>query len=68
MKMSGGQEDEENYYDADYYECISDIPGLSKRMKKPLEFLGLYGTLHSACQRHDIPAKVVSNLISRHSH
>ncbi|XP_026472169.1 protein zer-1 homolog [Ctenocephalides felis] len=41
-------------------DCVSDIPGLSKRMRNPLEFLGLYGTLHSACQRHDIPAKVIS--------
>lgn len=53
-------EEDENFYDADYFDCVSDIPGLSKRMRNPLEFLGLYGTLHSACQRHDIPAKVVS--------
>lgn len=34
----------------------SDIPGLASRSKRPLEFLGLYGTLHRACKRHDIPA------------
>lgn len=34
----------------------SDIPGLASRSKRPLEFLGLYGTSHRACKRHDIPA------------
>lgn len=34
----------------------SDIPGLSSRVKTPLSFLGLYGTPHTACKRHDIPA------------
>lgn len=37
-----------------------DIPGLVSRVNRPLEFLGLYGTHHGACTRHDIPAKVVS--------
>ncbi|CAH2208030.1 jg1586, partial [Pararge aegeria aegeria] len=37
-----------------------DIPGLITRVNRPLEFLGLYGTHHGACKRHDIPAKVVS--------
>lgn len=37
-----------------------DIPGLISRVNSPLEFLGLYGTHHGACKRHDIPAKVVS--------
>lgn len=36
-----------------------DIPGLVSRVNSPLEFLGLYGTHHGACKRHDIPAKVV---------
>lgn len=38
---------------------LSDIPGLASRIHKPLQFLGLYGTAHGACRRHDIPAKVV---------
>lgn len=37
----------------------SDIPGLSSRVLNPFQFLGLYGTSHGACQRHDIPAKMV---------
>jgi len=37
----------------------SDIPGLEYRVDNPLEFLGLYHTLHNACRRHDIPAKIV---------
>lgn len=61
-KLAAFEGNEENNYSTTY-RSISDIPGLSKRMHKPLEFLGLYGTLHSACQRHDIPAKVVSNLL-----
>lgn len=39
---------------------LSDIPGLAARIYKPLQFLGLYGTAHGACRRHDIPARVVS--------
>uniref|UniRef100_A0A1B6E2J9 Protein zer-1 homolog n=1 Tax=Clastoptera arizonana TaxID=38151 RepID=A0A1B6E2J9_9HEMI len=39
---------------------LSDIPGLSARVDRPLEFLGLYGTLHGACRRHDIPAKLIA--------
>ena len=38
----------------------TDIPGLASRVNRPLEFLGLYGTMHGACRRHDIPAKLVS--------
>lgn len=38
----------------------SDIPGLVSRANNPLEFLGLYNTAHSACRRHDIPARHVS--------
>lgn len=38
----------------------SDIPGLVSRANRPLEFLGLYNTTHSACRRHDIPARHVS--------
>lgn len=43
------------------YKCIgqTDIPGLSSRVMRPFEFLGLYGTQHGACRRHDIPAKLV---------
>lgn len=37
-----------------------DIPGLVSRVNRPLQFLGLYGTHHGACKRHDIPAKVIS--------
>ncbi|XP_048488430.1 protein zer-1 homolog [Plutella xylostella] len=37
-----------------------DIPGLISRVNNPLHFLGLYGTHHGACKRHDIPAKVIS--------
>lgn len=37
----------------------SDIPGLISRVQNPFQFLGLYGTSHGACQRHDIPAKMV---------
>jgi Zyg-11 family protein len=45
-----------------YFGQLSDIPGLASRTHKPLQFLGLYGTAHGACRRHDIPAKVVSYL------
>lgn len=38
----------------------TDIPGLVSRVQRPFEFLGLYGTHHGACRRHDIPAKMVS--------
>ena len=34
----------------------TDIPGLRSRISNPLDFLGLYGTLHEACHRHHIPA------------
>lgn len=40
----------------------SDIPGLVSRANKPLEFLGLYYTAHSACRRHDIPAHNVISM------
>ncbi|XP_011694768.1 PREDICTED: protein zer-1 homolog [Wasmannia auropunctata] len=43
-----------------YFGQLSDIPGLASRIHKPLQFLGLYGTAHGACRRHDIPAKVVA--------
>ncbi|XP_050315743.1 protein zer-1 homolog isoform X2 [Anthonomus grandis grandis] len=36
-----------------------DIPGLISRVNNPLNFLGLYETLHDACLRHDIPAKLL---------
>ncbi|KAL1117159.1 hypothetical protein AAG570_004486 [Ranatra chinensis] len=39
---------------------ITDIPGLASRVNRPLEFLGLYNTMHEACRRHDIPAKLIS--------
>lgn len=48
----------ENASATDQVRC--DIPGLASRVNRPLEFLGLYGTHHGACKRHDIPAKVVS--------
>lgn len=38
----------------------SDIPGLASRVERPLQFLGLYNTSHSACRRYDIPALTVS--------
>uniref|UniRef100_A0A1L8DLQ4 Protein zer-1 homolog n=1 Tax=Nyssomyia neivai TaxID=330878 RepID=A0A1L8DLQ4_9DIPT len=38
----------------------SDIPGLVSRASRPLQFLGLYNTAHSACRRHDIPAITIS--------
>lgn len=44
-----------------------DIPGLVSRVDNPLEFLGLYGTHHGACKRHDVPAKIVSILLSIHT-
>ncbi|XP_058121432.1 protein zer-1 homolog [Anopheles ziemanni] len=34
----------------------SDIPGLASRVDRPLDFLGIYYTSHSACKWHDIPA------------
>ncbi|XP_012262910.2 protein zer-1 homolog [Athalia rosae] len=39
---------------------LCDIPGLTSRVNKPLQFLGLYGTAHGACRRRDIPAKVIA--------
>jgi Zyg-11 family protein len=38
---------------------ISDIPGLEHRVDNPLEFIGLFRTMHNACQRQNIPAKRV---------
>lgn len=38
----------------------SDIPGLVSRVHNPFHFLGLYDTLHDACLRHDIPAKLIA--------
>lgn len=40
--------------------CNTDIPGLGARVSKPLQYLGLYGTHHAACRRHDIPAEMVA--------
>ncbi|XP_043505625.1 protein zer-1 homolog [Polistes fuscatus] len=40
--------------------ALCDIPGLASRINNPLQFLGLYGTAHAACKRHDIPAKVIA--------
>jgi len=37
-----------------------DIPGLVSRVKRPLNFLGLYKTGHDACYRAHIPAVQVS--------
>lgn len=41
----------------------SDIPGLASRVDRPLQFLGLYNTAHSACRRYDIPALTVSCVV-----
>lgn len=38
------------------FKLRTDIPGLESRIERPLQFLGLYHTAHSACKRHDIPA------------
>lgn len=40
----------------------SDIPGLVSRVDRPLDFLGIYYTSHSACKWHDIPALRVSTI------
>lgn len=37
----------------------SDIPGLEFRVNNPLNFLGLYNTKYHACERPNIPAKIV---------
>lgn len=42
---------------------LCDIPGLVSRVNNPLQFLGLYGTHHGACKRHDIPALQVTIFI-----
>ncbi|XP_012281887.1 protein zer-1 homolog isoform X2 [Orussus abietinus] len=42
------------------YSLMCDIPGLASRVNNPLQFLGLYGTSHGACKRHDIPAKLIA--------
>ena len=42
----------------------TDIPGLSARIQRPLQFLGLYHSAHWACKRHDIPAMEVIEGIS----
>ncbi|XP_042228378.1 protein zer-1 homolog isoform X2 [Homarus americanus] len=39
---------------------LCDIPGLRSRINSPLEFLGLYNTVHDACHRNHIPAKVIT--------
>lgn len=45
--------------DEDMDTDLCEIPGLRSRVNNPLEFLGLYNTLHDACHRNHIPAKVV---------
>lgn len=45
-----------------------DVPGLASRITRPLDFLGLYGTQHAACCRHDIPAIKVTLLRKRFHH
>ena len=45
---------------ADGQQC--DIPGLSRRIGNPLEFLGLFWTKDEACRREHIPAvKIAGN-------
>ena len=39
---------------------ICGISGLSFRMKRPFEFLGLYKTHPDSCRRPNIPAKRIS--------
>jgi len=45
---------------ADCSEALCDIRGLSSRVDRPLEFLGLYKTKHSACSWNNIPANLIS--------
>jgi len=45
---------------ADCSDPLCDIKGLSTRVEKPLDFLGLYKTRHSASSWNNIPAKSVS--------
>lgn len=42
----------------------SDIPGLTSRVERPLQFIGLYNTAHSACKRYDIPALTVITIFN----
>ncbi|CAD7003779.1 unnamed protein product [Ceratitis capitata] len=42
------------------FKLRTDIPGLESRTQRPLQFLGLYHTAHSACKRHDIPANEIA--------
>lgn len=56
-------DDESSSTDRNDNKILCDIPGLISRVDNPLEFLGLYGTHHGACKRHDIPAKQVTILI-----
>ncbi|XP_028896029.1 protein zer-1 homolog [Zeugodacus cucurbitae] len=42
------------------FKLRTDIPGLESRIQRPLQFLGLYHTAHSACKRHDIPANEIA--------
>ncbi|XP_067645920.1 protein zer-1 homolog isoform X1 [Eurosta solidaginis] len=42
------------------FKLRTDIPGLESRIQRPLQFLGLYHTAHSACKRHDIPAMEIA--------
>ncbi|MPC27462.1 protein zer-1 homolog [Portunus trituberculatus] len=51
-------DDKEHQRDVEADLC--DIPGLRCRINNPLEFLGLYNTLHDACHRNHIPARVIT--------
>ncbi|XP_059218203.1 protein zer-1 homolog isoform X1 [Stomoxys calcitrans] len=44
----------------------TDIPGLTSRTQRPLQFLGLYHTAHWACKRHDIPAIEIAGDANEH--
>jgi len=45
---------------ADSSDPLCDIRGLASRVEKPLEFLGLYKTRHSASSWNNIPARCLS--------
>ncbi|XP_036337281.1 protein zer-1 homolog isoform X2 [Rhagoletis pomonella] len=48
------------------FKLRTDIPGLESRIQRPLQFLGLYHTAHSACKRHDIPAIEIAGDANEH--
>ncbi|XP_071548174.1 protein zer-1 homolog isoform X2 [Panulirus ornatus] len=54
------RDSDEKSKDGDMETDLCDIPGLRSRINNPLEFLGLYNTLHDACHRNHIPAKVIT--------